>query len=312
MRVRLTAALLAAMLTALASASAPVDTLLAQARAIAREHPGIWADATIVRTDNTLVLIAKGAPLVSVAPAARPTDSAVTPAAPPTDSAVAPDAPFTDSAEVGFAFAGEVERARRAVTRVWALAGVVVLVPKSTEEAAVLAVPAGVRGMAALADVDHVIIEPGGFGRLSEVGRRVVLSHELTHVATGAAMSGEMPMWLIEGFADYVGYLDSGLPVRVVASELAEEVRAGVLPRRLPGRDAFGAGSKRLAQAYEEAWLACRYISERFGVDRLVELYRTARDGDPGTAVERTLGVSMGELTDGWRDYLRRRLVGPV
>jgi hypothetical protein len=273
MRVRLTAALLAAMLTA--SASAPPDDLLAQARAIAREHPSFWTDATIIRTGGSLLLIARGAPGTAT-------------------------------------FAGEVERARRAVNRVWKVAGAVVLVPRSTRDAAVLAEPAGVRGMAALADVDHVIIEPEGFGRLSEVGRRVVLAHELTHVATEAATSGNMPTWLVEGFADYVGYLDSGLPPRVAAAELAEEVRAGVLPQELPGREAFKAGSARLPQVYEEAWLACRYIAERFGAERLVALYRAARDGDPGTAMARTLGVTLGDFTEDWRRYVRRQLVGPV
>ena len=86
----------------------------------------------------------------------------------------------------------------------------------------------------------------------------MVITHELTHVATGATRGGRVPMWLSEGFADYVGYRDAGIPVRTAAAELAAEVRAGILPARLPGPGDFAPGAPRLAQAYEEAWLACR------------------------------------------------------
>ncbi|GIH23038.1 hypothetical protein Aph01nite_13480 [Acrocarpospora phusangensis] len=299
MRPRLTAALLAAVL--MASASAPVDDLLARARVTAREHPGIWTGATTVRDGGSLLLIAPSASVAAIVPGTATTAS---------DQEGGAEAGTGD--DLAVAFAREVEAARRHVNRVWPIAGVVVLVPGSTEEAAVLAMPAGVHGMAALADVDHVIVEPAGFARLSEVGRRVVLAHELTHVATGAAVSPDMPMWLVEGFADYVGYLGSGLTDRRVAAELAAEVRAGVLPRELPGRAAFKAGAARLAHAYEEAWLACRYVAERYGQERLIALYREARDGDPEEAMAHVLGLSTAEFTEAWRDYMRRRLVGPV
>lgn len=260
-------------LLVLPAGSGPGDRLLPSARAITAEHPDIWAGASWARGEHVLVV---GRPRGLVAELAAPAD-----------------------------------RGSRTVARVWGRpVDAVILVPATTEQAAALAAPARVTGLAALAGVDRVIVEPSGFARLSAAGRRVVITHELTHVATDAAATGHLPAWLVEGFADYVGYLDSGLTAGAVAAELAADLRAGAPPRALPDRADFAAGSPRRAQAYEEAWLACRYIAERFGERRLVALYRaamrTGRDGGEGIdgVLRVTLGISTAELTRSWLAYL--------
>ncbi|GAA2890876.1 hypothetical protein GCM10010517_55150 [Streptosporangium fragile] len=192
------------------------------------------------------------------------------------------------------------DRARRAVGAVWGPVRALVLFPATDAEAAALAGAGSTRGLAAMATADRVIVLPSGYARLTPTGRDVVITHELTHVATGATRGGRVPMWLSEGFADYVGYRGAGIPVRVAAAELAAEVRAGIVPAGLPGPADFAPGAPRLAQAYEEAWLACRFVVERFGEKALVRLYGS----DTGT----TLGLPEAELTEAWRDYLRKEL----
>lgn len=196
--------------------------------------------------------------------------------------------------------ASRADRACRTVAEVWGPVRAVIVVPATDAEAATLAGTEATVGLAALATQGRVIILPAGYARLSAVGRDVVITHELTHVATGATRGGRVPMWLSEGFADYVGYRHAGIAVRVAAAELAAEVRAGALPSALPGPADFAPGAPRLAQAYEEAWLACRYIAERFGEKALVRLY--------GSDTGSTLGLSRAELTAAWRDHLRREL----
>ncbi|GAA2406606.1 hypothetical protein GCM10010191_13390 [Actinomadura vinacea] len=196
---------------------------------------------------------------------------------------------------------------------------VVALVPGTDARAGALA--GGDRdlgGIAALATVaptaggpgaDRVVIAPGTFGRLNDLGRDVVLTHELTHVATGGARDGRTPIWLIEGFADYVGY--HGMPVSVpsAARELRREVAAGRLPAGLPGRTAFdAAASGRLSQSYQEAWLACRMIADRYGEASLVRLYRAAGRRSEAAALREVLGLTPARFTAEWRDYLRREL----
>ncbi|MEQ4716420.1 hypothetical protein [Nonomuraea sp. B19D2] len=182
-----------------------------------------------------------------------------------------------------------------------------IVVPRSAAEAARLAGVGRVDGLAAVADGGRVIIVPEFFAKLNSTGKDVVLAHELTHVAAG---TDRLPVWLYEGFADYVGYRDSGLPVRTAAAELAAEVRSGRLPGELPGPAAFAADGRdplRLARAYQEAWLACRFIADRFGEETLVRLYRDARAVGVDQALA-ALGLSAATLTARWRDYVRDQL----
>ncbi|XVQ13627.1 hypothetical protein ACQP1W_14140 [Spirillospora sp. CA-255316] len=224
--------------------------------------------------------------------------------------------------------AGIARRLDAAVPAVARLAGeaavpgwrrrVVALVPGTDQRAAALAggdrVLAEIAALATVAPTaggpgaDRIVIAPGTFGRLNDLGRDVVLTHELTHVATGGARDGRTPLWLIEGFADHVGYHGRDVGVRSAARELAREVAAGRLPAALPGRGDFDGSSGRLSQAYQESWLACRMIAERYGEARLVRLYRAAGRRSEAAALREVLGVSPARFTADWRDYLRREL----
>jgi hypothetical protein len=180
---------------------------------------------------------------------------------------------------------------------------------------AALATVSGGAGEAARG-ADRVVISPTAFGRLNGLGRRVVLTHELVHVAMGGARDGRTPMWLIEGLADYVGYKKTGVSTRAAGRELAALLASGYAPASPPDRSAFSGSGERLSAAYEEAWLACRMIAERYGEARLVRLYRTAEAeqgaaGDPRAedrALRTVLGVGSGEFAAQWRAYVRREL----
>lgn len=161
---------------------------------------------------------------------------------------------------------------------------------------------------------DRIGINPANWPKLSALGQRIVLTHELTHVATRAVTSASTPTWLAEGFADYVGYLGSGVPTGFVAQELGAAVRAGDVPRRLPRTAEFGGASKQLSQAYEGAWLACRLIAQRWGQRALVRLYATVGRSSlsPEAAVEsamrRLLHLSEASFVQQWRGFLRSEL----
>jgi hypothetical protein len=143
---------------------------------------------------------------------------------------------------------------------------------------------------------------------LSGLGREIVLRHEITHVAVGAAATGRTPLWLEEGFAEYVGYRGSGVPLRVATRTVLAAERAGTGPTSLPeGEEFAGPG---IAVAYESAHLACSLVVRQVGEDGLVRLYRLTADG-PGepdanvdAALREVIGVGLAGFEKQWRAYL--------
>ncbi|MGW1993548.1 hypothetical protein [Embleya sp. NPDC001921] len=184
--------------------------------------------------------------------------------------------------------------------------------------AKIAAVTTGERGAAAdAAAADRVIVNPDAFRELGDLERRVVMTHEITHVASRAFTRAWTPTWLSEGFADYVGYLDSAQTMRTAAPELRRDVKAGKMPVRLPADASFETTQEDLPQAYEMGWLACKLIAERWGEAKLVDLYRTVgAERPPGvdapdsasalaSAMVSVLGTNPDSFTRTWLDYLR-------
>ncbi|MFF8812025.1 hypothetical protein [Streptomyces pactum] len=224
------------------------------------------------------------------------------------------------------------DRAVPAVDRVWPAGWsrrVVVEVPASLDRMAeLLGSPAeGYRGIAAVTTgqtgggpatrADRVIVNPDAYPVLGERGRQIVLTHETVHVATRTATTRGTPLWLSEGFADWVAYRGTGRSPREVAPELTRAVAAGKPLQELPATEdfRFGGDATTLARAYEESWLACRMIADRWGEGKLVAFYRAVGDGpDTGRrtavrdALRSVLGVTEEEFTVSWRTYAHRVL----
>ncbi|MFD9393291.1 hypothetical protein ACFWBB_22000 [Streptomyces sp. NPDC060000] len=227
-------------------------------------------------------------------------------------------------------FAELADDAVPAVSAAWGTdwAGrVVVLVPKSLDGmAGLLGSPASsYRGIAAVttgetgggtkAPADRIIVNPDAYGMLGRVGRQVVLTHEATHVATRAHTDAATPLWLSEGYADWVGYRGTGRAPAEAAPELQHAVTQGTVPAALPedGDFGFSGDAVRLAKAYEGGWLACRMIAERWGEVKLDAFYRAVGEHEkrPGAvegALKSVLGTSLVEFTGAWQDYLRAQL----
>ncbi|MBC2904540.1 hypothetical protein [Streptomyces cupreus] len=231
------------------------------------------------------------------------------------------------SAERLSTFADLADRAVPAVTQAWGTEWprrVVVLVPESLEGMAgllgspassyrgIAAVTTGETGAPAGAPADRIILNPVAYGVLGQSGKQVVLTHETTHVATRAHTSAATPLWLSEGYADWVGYLGSGRTPSDAAPELWRAVTEGEIPAGLPTDEDFGftGDSAGLAQAYESGWMACRMIADRWGEVRLGEFYRAVgahekRSGAVEDAMAKVLGTTLADFTAQWREYLR-------
>lgn len=151
----------------------------------------------------------------------------------------------------------------------------------------------------------HVFVNDPLYGRLGAHGAQVVMTHEIVHLVTGAATEVGVPLWLVEGFADWVALRDSRLPLRTSAAQAIARVRADGLPTALPGAEDFDARSTHLGAAYEAAWLLVRVLAERGGVAPLLDLQRRLAAGDElGPALRATHDLTEAELVELWRSAL--------
>ncbi len=175
---------------------------------------------------------------------------------------------------------------------------------------AIAAVTSAIDGRTGRSPV-HVFVNHEVDGRLRRQGAQVVMSHEAVHVATDAPGS-VVPLWLLEGFADYVALRDVELPVSTTAGQVISQVRSDGLPRSLPGAVQFDTGDAHLGAAYEAAWIACTVLADRGGEQALVDLYARV---DAGMSLERALRADLGwseaDLVTAWRTRLADLAAAP-
>jgi hypothetical protein len=158
----------------------------------------------------------------------------------------------------------------------------------------------------------HVFLNPGVFDGLGPRGAQVVVSHETTHVATDATFTTDVPTWLLEGFADYVALAHAGIPVATAASQILARIRKEGPPDHLPTAGDLDPSATGLGATYEEAWLATRFMAQKYGEARLVTLYRRVSGGlSVSDAFRRVLGTNEAAFVKRWRADVRR-LAGGV
>jgi hypothetical protein len=204
----------------------------------------------------------------------------------------------------------------RAVLPAWP-GGLVVEVPGSAEAldamlaaepgtyADIAAVSATVDGTLTPTSPSHVFVNPDLYRDLGSVWEQVVMTHEATHIATEAPVTSGMPLWLLEGFADYVALRDTDLPMSKTAGQIIAQVRADGVPDALPGPAEFDATATHLGAAYEAAWLACVVVADLAGEEALVRVYDDVRRGqDIGSTLRSSVGVGEAGLTRRWRARL--------
>jgi hypothetical protein len=168
----------------------------------------------------------------------------------------------------------------------------------------IAAVTTTVDGSSSPHSPSHVYVNPRVFLPLQPQGAQVVITHEATHVATDAATS-TAPIWLVEGFADFVALRSQRLPVSATAARIIALVGRQGVPRHLPGRAELAADAPHLEASYESAWLACRLLAREGGNDALVGLYRGLDAGRPlGQELRQRLGMRRAAFIRQWRDLL--------
>lgn len=196
--------------------------------------------------------------------------------------------------------------------------GLLIVFPATLEQAAALLGrdPAALSQIAAVSTtVDAsgasdapqlVVLNPERFVPLGPRERQLVVTHESVHVATGAA-AVVLPVWVREGFADYVALRTGQIPVRRAVEQALDRVRRVGPPRSLPRDADFHSARLRLGVAYQQAWSAFRLLGERHGAGAVVGFYTAVLDGARvGPALEDAFSITRAELTAAWHADLVR------
>ncbi|MFD4640480.1 hypothetical protein ACFWN2_24405 [Lentzea sp. NPDC058436] len=165
-----------------------------------------------------------------------------------------------------------------------------VVVPASDTELVSLVGPA-FADMAGVAIRDgsgqRVVINRVRAAALSDLELGVLLRHEITHVATRDQTSDAAPLWLVEGFADWVAFHGTGLSLRQAAPLLTPDVSA------LPSD--FGGAGRDLA--YQQAYSIMVYLESRLGERGVVDFFLR-------NASSSAVGPGAVDVA-GWREFLR-------
>ena len=154
-------------------------------------------------------------------------------------------------------------------------------------------------------DAIRIVVNPRA-AQLTSSALQAVLEHEMVHVATRSPES-PAPIWAEEGLAEWVSTEAHPGQQSGTTDDVLARVRAQGAPRSFPSDQEFQVGEHNLRSAYAEAWLACRYIADRYSEIQLGRFYAELDRGRSLDEASRSaLKISERELITRWRAYLVR------
>lgn len=140
----------------------------------------------------------------------------------------------------------------------------------------------------------RILLAPGA-SAMTDPGLRIVLTHELFHLAARTDTALDAPRWLTEGVADFVARPPAPLPPGAATNTA------------LPSDAELDAPGPDRSAGYDRAWWFSRFVADTYGADGLRRLYVRAcgpGHGDLGTAVREALGTDLADLRAQWAGWL--------
>lgn len=152
----------------------------------------------------------------------------------------------------------------------------------------------------------HVFLNPTVYGDLGPLAAQVVMTHEAVHVVTEAPFARRVPLWLLEGFADFVALQEVDLPLEKSAGQVLDRVRRTGVPDLLPTGGDFDTADGHLGATYEAAWQVCEVLAERRDDAAVVAFYDAVVAGsDVSAELRERFDWTEAELTAAWQQRLR-------
>lgn len=208
--------------------------------------------------------------------------------------------------------AQRVQAAAAAVTRITGSTAPLVVVDPTTPQTAAAILGRPVADVVPIAGISIrltgpqplVMLNPATFSAMDDRAAQIVVTHEATHVMTGAVGS-PMETWVSEGFADWVALHDDTAPLSISAGAILQQVRSTGAPEALPTTADFNATADGVGAVYESAWLIYRLLGQSHDDAAITTFYSAVRDGaDLDATARRVFQTDLASLTAQWRDEL--------
>jgi hypothetical protein len=138
----------------------------------------------------------------------------------------------------------------------------------------------------------RIILAPDA-AAMSDTALRIVLAHELFHLAARTGTALDAPRWLTEGVADFVARPPTAIPVGATAV--------------LPSDAELDAGGADRAAVYDRAWWFARFVADSHGTGTLRRLYAAAcgpGHADLAVAVRQVIGTDLADLQRRWVQWM--------
>ena len=158
---------------------------------------------------------------------------------------------------------------------------------------------------------NRVIVNASVIRRYNALNLQIVVTHEMTHVATRKVGVG-VPLFLVEGFADFTALRPIDAPPRITRPALRAAVRTGRFKGTLPSGDDLRGSDATLA--YDEGSSFCLWIARTFGEAKVQSLYRSFSGGREPTPelldrrLRQVLGISRATAQSRWAAWVRQAL----
>jgi hypothetical protein len=173
--------------------------------------------------------------------------------------------------------------------------------PGSYDQIAAVAWPQGPDPSTA---ADRVVVNPELAGSLDDDRLAVLITHEATHVLTRSGVS-PAPIWLVEGFADWVAFDRSPAAAPPTQDLVLSDVRRHGAPPSFPADTDFRPDAADLDLTYGRAWLLCRFIADTWSGAQLVRFYAETDAGKSlPSALHDVLGIDEQTLLHRWQAWL--------
>lgn len=157
---------------------------------------------------------------------------------------------------------------------------------------------------------NRVMLNPDSFRGIDPDQAFVILAHEMLHIATRKAAGPFIPIFVEEGFAEYVGTGASEAALDYFRADVA----AGGFDGTIPIDFEFTTGSNtEIYRSYQQSLAAIRFFIDRWGLRRFIRFYRELGDvlAEPGTtrywvdrALEDTIGMDLRRFEQRWADSI--------